>query len=399
MAISAIGRAALVSREAVKTEAYRDSVGIWTIGIGHTSAAGPPHVTAGLSISVDEAYAIFERDLVKYEATVDKVITQPMTDNERDAFVSICYNIGQGGFAKSTFAKKFNAGDKEGCAAAILSWRKPPEVFTRRKGEHDQFLTPYAVALPKARSNDNHPVVVRGGPASSTGAATGATGAATPARQPVARWVEPKLETYEVEAIQKRLRELGYFMVGKVDGKIGPAFRGALMALQSTAGITQDGKFGPQTKVALANDDNKRVISEERKKTTAEDLVAQGSKTVIAAKNVTFTSAFTFLGSMVSLVVYVAQNYQTTREAFPAVFEFAFNFVPGWVPLVVAALYTGYTWLSAKGIIKARVDAERSGLHNGEPDPAPSPPLTQGADTQAGARRPVPWPFNMIPGM
>jgi len=42
MDLSAIGKAVLIAREGRRLHAYRDSVGIWTIGIGHTSAAGRP---------------------------------------------------------------------------------------------------------------------------------------------------------------------------------------------------------------------------------------------------------------------------------------------------------------------------------------------------------------------
>jgi|UPI00055E5A08 hypothetical protein len=40
MRISAAGRKAIAQREGNKLKAYLDSVGVWTIGVGHTSAAG-----------------------------------------------------------------------------------------------------------------------------------------------------------------------------------------------------------------------------------------------------------------------------------------------------------------------------------------------------------------------
>lgn len=154
MAMTKIGENALISREAIRLKAYKDSVGVWTVGVGHTSAAGAPKVTPGLTITRAEAIAIFERDLVQYEAAVDKAVTKPMLDNERDAFVSICYNIGPNAFRTSTFVKRFNAGDKAGCAEAIMRWRKPAAIIGRRTAERDQFLMPYSVTLPKARSTD-----------------------------------------------------------------------------------------------------------------------------------------------------------------------------------------------------------------------------------------------------
>ncbi len=48
--MSDIGEAALLSREANKTKAYKDSVGVWTIGVGHTAGAGEPIPRAGMQV-------------------------------------------------------------------------------------------------------------------------------------------------------------------------------------------------------------------------------------------------------------------------------------------------------------------------------------------------------------
>ena len=45
------GRKLLMEREGCKLKAYKDSVGVWTIGVGHTSGAGPPQVRAGMTIT------------------------------------------------------------------------------------------------------------------------------------------------------------------------------------------------------------------------------------------------------------------------------------------------------------------------------------------------------------
>ncbi|WP_164171293.1 glycoside hydrolase family protein, partial [Stenotrophomonas maltophilia] len=67
--LSLIGRAVLIAREGARLEAYRDSVGVWTIGVGHTSAAGAPKVTPGLTITAQECDAIFERDVARFART------------------------------------------------------------------------------------------------------------------------------------------------------------------------------------------------------------------------------------------------------------------------------------------------------------------------------------------
>lgn len=156
MQTSLTGRNVLIAREGLKTVAYRDSVGVWTIGVGHTSAAGAPKVVPGLTISVKEAERIFAQDLVQYERAVENAVTREMLQNEFDAFVSICYNIGAGAFRKSTFVKRLNSGTAtpEQVAEAIMFWTKPPEITSRRQAEANQYLRPYSVESPKARSTD-----------------------------------------------------------------------------------------------------------------------------------------------------------------------------------------------------------------------------------------------------
>lgn len=153
--MSVIGLATLIAREGRKLTAYKDSVGVWTIGVGHTAAAGEPIPRKGLTITAAEADAIFARDLAQYEQAVRNAIKVPLADHQLDALASICYNIGQSGFAGSTFVRRINAGASAALIReAILMWRKPAEIISRRAAEADQFATPYSVAMPKARSTD-----------------------------------------------------------------------------------------------------------------------------------------------------------------------------------------------------------------------------------------------------
>jgi len=74
--------------EGERLSAYLCPAGIWTIGYGHTDAAGPPKVVPGMVITKKEADEILRRDLLKYEAAVDKAVIVPLAPNQFDALIS-----------------------------------------------------------------------------------------------------------------------------------------------------------------------------------------------------------------------------------------------------------------------------------------------------------------------
>ena len=133
--------------EGLRLDAYKCPAGVWTIGYGHTTAAGAPAVSPGMKITEQEASDILVRDLAKFEAAVSKVLTRPANENQFGAMVSLCYNIGSGAFAGSTVVRKFNAGDVQGAADAYRMWNKGggqvlPGLIRRREAERTLFLTP-----------------------------------------------------------------------------------------------------------------------------------------------------------------------------------------------------------------------------------------------------------------
>lgn len=379
--LTAIGRAALVSREAMKLRAYRDSVGVWTIGVGH--AFGDPVVTPGMVITEAEALEIFARDLRKYEDAVDRGVKVPLADHERDALVSICFNIGIGianpkkgqkpGFLGSSFLKRLNEGDRAGCAKAIMSWVKPPEVTSRRTAERDQFLTPYEVALPKARSTDRGPVKVGDAPKASPIAKK------APTARPAAAVVE--LPEFTVRAIQRRLIALGYHDVGLVDGKIGPKFENALRQLQQRASdmgerVSVDGRYGPQTQGLLdeaKGDQFRNVISPERANIRARDLAAIGNPVVVQGRRIRWASLF---GAVSALVGASYSAWQAPAELPPGS-SIALAFLPPWVaavaPYLITFLPLAYNALAGAGIVGTEVERTREGIVNSPAPPAKGP--------------------------
>lgn len=141
------GRRLLTEREGKKLLAYKDSVGIWTIGVGHTAAAGPPSPKKGMRITENECDQILTRDLVSFSDQIEKLVTVLLTQYEFDALLSLAFNIGIGGFKRSSVLKYLNVGNRRVAADKFLLWNKggkPKRVIkgltNRRKAERLQFL-------------------------------------------------------------------------------------------------------------------------------------------------------------------------------------------------------------------------------------------------------------------
>ena len=156
MRMSADGRARLMRREGVETKAYRDTKGILTIGVGHTAAAGEPRPLPGMEITLEQAEHILMLDLRPVQDVINDIVTVPLTQGQFDALASLTFNIGLGGFKKSTIVRRLNAGDYRGAADAFMMWNKPPEIRGRRESERQQFIaaTPKPIAAARAEASD-----------------------------------------------------------------------------------------------------------------------------------------------------------------------------------------------------------------------------------------------------
>lgn len=140
--------------EGLRLTAYKDPVGVWTVGYGTTAAAGVGVIPkAGLTITKAEAGRYLAAAVAKFALAIRPKITAPVNDNEFGAFVSLAYNIGPNAFAKSSALKAFNAGDKARAADAILLWNKAggkvlPGLVRRRQAERELFLRPVSQLSP-----------------------------------------------------------------------------------------------------------------------------------------------------------------------------------------------------------------------------------------------------------
>ena len=135
MKTSPKGIALIKEFEGLRTEAYKCPAGIWTIGYGHTSAAGHPTVVRGMKITPDEADAILVRDLGQYERAVSAAVKRPLNQGQFDACVSLCFNIGINAFKGSTVVRRINAGRMSDVPAAFMMWNKAKNPRTGHSAE------------------------------------------------------------------------------------------------------------------------------------------------------------------------------------------------------------------------------------------------------------------------
>lgn len=118
--INAAGLGLIKQWEGLRLTSYKDVVGVWTVGYGSTG----PHVTAGLTITKQEAEQLLIADLDRFEKAVEKLVKVPLSDNQFAALASFAFNIGEGkgGFATSTLLRKLNRGDYAAVPSELAKW-------------------------------------------------------------------------------------------------------------------------------------------------------------------------------------------------------------------------------------------------------------------------------------
>ena len=140
MNLSREGAMELIGHEAIVQTKYRDSVGVWTIGVGHTKAAGPPDpATFAGAMSLEEVFDLFFKDVQKYVDAVHAAVHQVIAQQQFDALVSFHYNTGA--IKRASLVQRLNAGDMAGAAAGFMAYVKPKEVIARRSKEKHLFET------------------------------------------------------------------------------------------------------------------------------------------------------------------------------------------------------------------------------------------------------------------
>lgn len=122
---------------------YTDSVGVNTIGYGHTGRYAVP----GKKITKDTALNLLYSDTKEAGDCVRRFLTSwkssdkpgyKLTQNEFDSLVSLVYNSGCNGVRQSEFIQKLKKGDYDGAATGIKSY-KSSGLENRRYSEYEMF--------------------------------------------------------------------------------------------------------------------------------------------------------------------------------------------------------------------------------------------------------------------
>ena len=149
--MTSVGVQLICEFEGFRNAAYLDVAGVWTIGYGTTRCSGAP-VRSGMTCTEEQARAWFHDDLVQFEHGVNSIAPPSILQYQFDACVCFAYNIGVGGFSKSTVGRKVRAGNMATVTEAnFVAWNKirndhgvlveSAGLTRRRKSEYYLFST------------------------------------------------------------------------------------------------------------------------------------------------------------------------------------------------------------------------------------------------------------------
>lgn len=134
--------------ESFFAKAYKDPVGIWTIGYGTIKVNSKP-VTEGMTCTAQQAREWMMDELEIITPAIEKICTTPLTQSQLDALVSFVYNLGIGNFGKSSLLRTINANEPV-VEDLFTRWNKAtikgvltplPGLTRRRKAEFHLFST------------------------------------------------------------------------------------------------------------------------------------------------------------------------------------------------------------------------------------------------------------------
>jgi lysozyme len=133
--------------EGFKSKPYLCPAKIPTIAYGATFYPNGKKVTmTDKAVTEAEGVELLKDMLSKFEQYVDSYCIDTITQNQFDALVSFCYNLGPSNLKSSTLLKKVNANaNDETIRAEFMKWTKASNkvlkgLVTRRTAEADLYF-------------------------------------------------------------------------------------------------------------------------------------------------------------------------------------------------------------------------------------------------------------------
>jgi len=119
MKISEDGLELIKKFEGCETTAYQDSVGVWTIGFGHTKG-----VEEGQTCSIEDAESMLADEMDEYEGYINNMVKVDLQQHEFDALVAWVYNLGPTNLGESTMLKVLNGGQFDRVPEEMNRWTR-----------------------------------------------------------------------------------------------------------------------------------------------------------------------------------------------------------------------------------------------------------------------------------
>ena len=134
MQVGSNGKKLFIEWEGLKTEAYEDSGGAPTIGIGHLLTLderrsgkikiGSNEFDYRAGLTEQQCCDLLDQDLQWAENAVNREVKVILNQNQFDALVSFVFNVGAGAFRSSTLLRLLNRGKYDQIPAQLRRWTK-----------------------------------------------------------------------------------------------------------------------------------------------------------------------------------------------------------------------------------------------------------------------------------
>ena len=124
MNVSKAGILLIKHHEGVRNKPYRCPAGLWTVGVGHLIGDGKQLPDGYNKTFTDrEIDEILKADLRRFELGLSKLLPNvPLKQNEFDALISFCFNLGLGCFQRSTIRQALLRNDKTQAMESLVKY-------------------------------------------------------------------------------------------------------------------------------------------------------------------------------------------------------------------------------------------------------------------------------------